>query len=60
MVTEIIEERTPIPEKACIDQHYPDISGVDKFFGSWSLAKGLRHRVIEETGLPISFGLSVN
>jgi len=60
IVTEIIEERTPIVEKASIDEHYLDISGMDKFFGCWKWAKELRHRIIKETGLPISFGLSVN
>ena len=60
MVTEIIEECTPIVEKASIDEHYLDISGMDKFFGCWKWTQELRQRIIHETGLPISFGLSVN
>jgi DNA polymerase-4 len=60
MVTQIIEECTPIVEKASIDEHYLDISGMDKFFGCWKWTKELRQRIIHETGLPISFGLSVN
>ena len=32
LVTEIIEERTPVVEKASIDEHYLDISGMDRFF----------------------------
>jgi DNA polymerase-4 len=60
MVTEIIEERTPVVEKASIDEHYLDITGMDKHFGCWKWTKELRQRIIRETGLPISFGLSVN
>ncbi|UAY55421.1 DNA polymerase IV [Arachidicoccus terrestris] len=60
IVTQIIEERTPVVEKASIDEHYLDITGMDKFFGSWKWARELRQRIIKETGLPISFGLSVN
>ena len=32
----------------------------DKFFGCHKLASELRQRIIKETGLPISFGLSIN
>lgn len=60
IVTQIIEERTPVVEKASIDEHYLDISGMDKFFGCWKWAQELRQKIIKETGLPISFGLSVN
>jgi len=60
LVTDIIEECTPLVEKASIDEHYLDITGMDKFFGCWQWTKELRQRIINETGLPISFGLSVN
>ncbi|SDE87060.1 DNA polymerase-4 [Mucilaginibacter pineti] len=60
MVTEIIKERTPLVEKASIDEHYLDITGMDKFFGCWQWTKELRQSIIKETGLPISFGLSAN
>lgn len=60
MVTEIIEERIPIVEKASIDEHYLDMTGMERFFGTWQLAKELRQRIIKETGLPISFGLASN
>lgn len=60
MVTEIIAEKAPLYEKASIDEHYIDISGMDRFFGCLKWAKELRQRIIRETGLPISFGLSVN
>ncbi len=60
IVTEIIEEQIPVVEKASIDEHYLDMTGMDKFFGTWKLAKELRQYIIKETGLPISFGLSGN
>lgn len=60
IVTEILEEEIPIVEKASIDEHYLDMTGMDRFFGSWKMAQELRKRIIKETGLPISFGLSVN
>jgi DNA polymerase-4 len=59
-VTEIIAENAPLYEKASIDEHYLDISGMDRFFGSLKWSHELRERIIKETGLPISFGLSPN
>lgn len=60
LVTEIIETCTPTYEKASIDEHYLDISGMDRFFGCWKWTQELRQRIMRETGLPISFGLSIN
>ena len=60
MVTEIIKEQAPVVEKASIDEHYIDMTGMDKYFGTMKFAKGLRSKIINETGLPISLGLSVN
>ena len=60
LVTEIIKERVPVFEKASIDEFYADLSGMDKFFGSYKYASELRETIIKETGLPISFGLSAN
>lgn len=59
-VTQIIAERAPVYEKASIDEHYLDITGMDRFFGCMKWAHELRNTIIKETGLPISFGLSVN
>lgn len=59
-VTSIIKEQTPLFEKASIDEFYADLSGMDRFFGCYRYATELRQRIIRETGLPISFGLSVN
>jgi len=60
VVTQIIAERAPLYEKASIDEHYLDITGMDRFFGCMKWAQELRHTIVKESGLPISFGLSVN
>jgi DNA polymerase-4 len=60
MVTEVISERAPVYEKASIDEHYLDITGMDRFFGNLKWSQELRQRIIYETGLPISFGISIN
>lgn len=60
MVTDIIAESAPVYEKASIDEHYLDITGMDRFFGCMQWTHELRHRIIKETGLPISCGLSIN
>jgi DNA polymerase-4 len=60
MVTDIIAEKAPVYEKASIDEHYLDITGMDRFFGCMQWTHELRQRIIKETGLPISCGLSIN
>jgi DNA polymerase IV len=60
MVTDIIAERAPLFEKASIDEFYIDLTGMDKFFGVYKWSTALRQKIMSTTGLPISFGLSVN
>ena len=59
-VTDIIAEKAPLYEKASIDEHYIDVTGMDRFFGTLKWTHELRQSIIKNTGLPISFGLSVN
>lgn len=59
-VSEVIKESVPVMEKAGIDEHYIDMTGMDKFFGTMKFAQELRKKVLHETGLPVSFGLSIN
>lgn len=59
-VTEVIKEKVPLYEKSSIDEFYIDLTGMDRFFGCHRLSIELRERIIKETGLPISFGLSIN
>jgi DNA polymerase-4 len=60
IVTQIIEEKSPLYEKSSIDEHYIDLTGMDKFFNCLKWGQELRQTIIKESGLPISFGLSVN
>lgn len=59
-VTEIIQERVPVLEKASIDEFYLDLSGMDKFFGCYQWTQEIAKAVLKESGLPISFALSTN
>ncbi len=60
MVTDVIAEAVPLYEKSSIDEFYIDLSGMERFFGTWKLSQELKERIKKETGLPISFGLSSN
>jgi DNA polymerase IV len=60
VVSDIIQDRAPVVEKASIDEHYIDITGMDQFFGCYKWMHELRAFIIKETGLPISCGLSLN
>lgn len=60
IVTEIIAEKSPVYEKASVDEHYIDLTGMDRFYGCNKWSHELRECIIKETGLPISIGLSVN
>ena len=59
-ITEIIKSEVPAFEKASIDEFYADLSGMDQFFGTYKFASELRTKIIRESGLPISLGLSIN
>jgi DNA polymerase IV len=59
-VTEIIESKAPLFEKASIDEFYIDLTGMDKYFQPYQWTIGLRQEIIDKTGLPISFGLAAN
>jgi len=59
-VTEIIEEHAPVMEKASIDEFYLDVTGMDRFHGTYKWTNELAQRITKETGLPLSFALSVN
>ncbi|HEX2532257.1 MAG TPA: DNA polymerase IV [Chitinophagaceae bacterium] len=59
-VTDIIADAVPSFEKASIDEFYVDLTGMDRFFGVSRYTRELRERIIRETGLPISYGLSTS
>ena len=60
MVTDVIADTSPVYEKSSIDEFYLDLTGMDRFFGSYKWALELRRKIIKETGLPISCGHSSN
>jgi DNA polymerase IV len=60
IVTDIIAGSVPSFEKASIDEFYIDLTGMDRFFGIPQFTRELREKIIRETGLPISYGLSSN
>lgn len=60
IITNIIAEEAPLYEKASIDEFYLDLTGMDRHFGCWKWSEQLRKKIIRESGLDISMGLSVN
>jgi len=60
VVTDIIADRAPLFEKVSIDEHYIDVTGMDRFYGTYKWSQELRQTIIRESGLPISMGLSQN
>ncbi len=59
-VTQIIAAKAPLFEKASIDEFYLDLSGMEKFFNPLQWTIDLRKQIMDETKLPISFGLASN
>jgi DNA polymerase IV len=60
LVTDVVAAHAPLFEKTSIDEFYLDLTGMDKHFGCYKWSLELRQCIMRETGLPISFGLSVN
>lgn len=59
-VTKIIADTVPLFQKTSVDEFYIDLTGMDRFYNCYQFATDLRHSIIRETGLPISFGMSSN
>jgi DNA polymerase-4 len=60
LVTEIMQDNTPLFEKASIDEFYIDMTGMDKYHGCSLFIADLKKKVMKESGLPISYGLASN
>jgi DNA polymerase IV len=60
IVTGIIAAKAPVMEKASIDEFYIDLTGMDKYYQPYQWTIDLRQQIIDETGLPISFGMASN
>lgn len=59
-VTNIIASKAPLFEKASVDEFYIDLTGMSRFFDPLQWTIDLRAQIMQETGLPISFGLASN
>lgn len=57
-VTDIIAAKAPLFEKASIDEFYIDLTGMERFHPPFPWTIALREEIMEQTGLPISFGLA--
>lgn len=57
-VTEIIHHAVPRYQKTSVDEFYIDYTGMDRFYNCYQMASELRQKIIRDTGLPISFGMS--
>ena len=60
LVTAILKEHSPVLEKASIDEFYMDLTGMDRFFSTALWVKELADFVKKESGLPLSYALSIN
>ena len=60
LVTDVIVERSPVVEKASIDEFYVDMTGMERFYGCLKWGSELKAAIKREAGLDITFGLSGN
>ncbi|MEC4113572.1 DNA polymerase IV [Myroides pelagicus] len=60
LITDIITAEAPVVEKASIDEFYLDLTGMDRFFGTYQWTNELINKVKKESGLPLSYALSIN
>ena len=58
LVTELIQEKAPLLEKASVDEFYIDFTGMDRFLGCYQWALEMRKSIQKEFGLPISVALA--
>lgn len=60
LVTEVIQEKVPVLEKASIDEFYLDLSGMERFYSCYQWTREIADAVQRNSGLPISCALSNN
>lgn len=60
LVTDIIKNAVPVVEKSSIDEFYADLTGMDKYHDCYRLAVDLKNKILNTTGLPISWALASN
>lgn len=60
VITEIIAAEAPLFSRNSIDEFHVDLTGLDRYLGAFHWSQELRRRIIRETGLPVSAGVSRN
>ncbi|MCX7768757.1 MAG: DNA polymerase IV [Flavobacteriales bacterium] len=59
-VTEIVAQRSPLWEKASVDEFYMDFTGMDRYLGAWRWLTELSAYTERETGLRVSAALATS
>ena len=54
----ILRDYTPLVEPLSLDEAYLDVTGLDRY--AWDIAREIRKRIVEETGLTASAGIAPN
>lgn len=57
-IRRILHEVTPLVEPLSLDEAYLDVTALDRY--AWEIAKDIRRRIFEETGLTASAGIASN
>jgi len=57
-IRKVLRGVTPLVEPLSLDEAYLDVSGMERY--AWDIAKELRARIFEETGLTASAGVAPN
>ncbi len=57
-IRQILRDVTPLVEPLSLDEAYLDVTALDRY--AWDIAKDIRRRVFEETGLTASAGIAPN
>lgn len=60
LVTQVVADKVPLFEKASIDEFYCDLTGMDRYIGCCRWAGELYQQIVKETGLSLSYAVSVN
>lgn len=57
-IRKILRDYTPLVEPLSLDEAYLDVTGLDRY--AWDIAREIRKRILEETGLTSSAGIAPN
>lgn len=60
VVADIISRRSPLWEKASVDEFYMDFTGMDRYLGAWRWLSETSALVERETGLQVSAALATS